>query len=60
MACKFICDGCGKEVAALLSYVNWDKPKEWLQRRDADILVDACSRECLKRIIERIKKSFPY
>jgi len=50
MACKFICDGCGKEQFAGYNGRDWVKPKLWFQRSDDDGPQDACSRECIDKI----------
>ena len=60
MACKYICDGCGKEVSAT-SYAGntsrWFKPHNWFQRSDADGIQDACSRECVDKIAAKTGKT---
>lgn len=56
MACKFICDGCGKE--AEVKYLNgWWKPSNWFQRSDDEGAQIACSRECIDKVAERTGKT---
>lgn len=57
MACKYICDGCGKEERAEASNGNWFKPRRWFQRSDSDGIQDACSRECIKTIADKSGKT---
>ena len=58
MACKYICDGCGKEAKATSSeYSGYDKPHSWFQRRDKDGAQDACSRECIEKIAKESGKT---
>lgn len=60
MSAKFICDGCGKEAAAVRyprGADGWHKPEQWYQREDADGIQDACSRECIKKIAEKSGKT---
>jgi len=51
MACKFICDNCGKEQEAVTVRGNYVKPRSWYQRRDKDTgkIQDACCRECAEK-----------
>lgn len=58
MACKFICDGCGKEAPAV-SYKErgWFKPTKWYQRGDEDGIQDACCRECIEKIAAKSGKT---
>ena len=59
MACKYICDGCGKEVSAI-HYGNstgWHKPGSWFQRMDDDGPQDACGRPCTDKIAEESGKT---
>lgn len=55
MACKYICDGCGKEENAYFTWERWKKPADWYQRPYTVSHHDACSPEC----VELIKKEFP-
>lgn len=60
MACKFICDGCGKEVAAAFyrkGDAGWHKPRSWFQRQDDDGPQDACCRECIEKIAAKSGKT---
>lgn len=57
MACKFTCDGCGKEAPAVSNGIDWIKPKDWFQRGDRDDIQDACSRDCIKVIAEKSGKT---
>ena len=56
MACKYICDGCGKEAPAERTH-NWFKPSSWFQRSDDDGIQDACSRECIQKIAAKTGKT---
>lgn len=57
MACKYICDGCGREEPGIPGAHEWRKPHNWFQRSDEDGPQDACSRECIKRIAEKSGKT---
>lgn len=57
MACKFICDGCGKEAPATHNSQQYFKPGSWFKRSDEDGIQDACSRECIEKIAEKTKKT---
>lgn len=57
MACKFICDGCGKEEKAIDNGRDWVKPSLWFQRGDDDGIQDACSRECIQKIAAKSGKT---
>lgn len=60
MACKIICDGCGKEVDAVhypKGASGWHKPRAWFQRQDKDGPQDACSRECIEKIAAKTGKT---
>lgn len=59
MACKFVCDGCGKEVPAryYASSYDYTKPIDWFQRGDKDGIQDACSRECIEIIAKKTGKT---
>lgn len=56
MACKYICDGCGKEAPASGNWNGWHKPSSWFSRGDDDGPQDACSRECIKKIAAKSGK----
>lgn len=62
MSCRYICDGCGKELPASFDgWKGWSKPRDWLVRVSIDRQkrFDACSHECRKKIniksMERIE-----
>ena len=55
MACKYICDACGKESSAFLGYEDWIKPENWFIRPHLDRFQDACSVDC----VDKLKKMFP-
>ena len=57
MACKFICDGCGKEAPAENNGRDWFKPSHWFERSDDSGIQTACSRECIKKIAEKTGKT---
>jgi len=57
MACKFICDGCGKEAPGSAYNHNWHKPNSWFERSDGDGIQTACSRECIDKIAEKSGKT---
>lgn len=57
MACKFICDGCGKESSAYFNGLQYFKPGSWFQRADEDGPQDACSRECIDTIAKKTGKT---
>lgn len=58
MACKYICDGCGKEAEAVhYDRLGWSKPPSWYQRSDKDGPQDACSRACIDKISEASGKT---
>ncbi len=58
MACKFICDGCGKEEKAIQDYDGrWNKPRDWYKRQDEDGCQDACSRDCIDIIAKNTGKT---
>lgn len=48
MACKFICDGCGKEVTVKRDPGGYFPPPIWFSRADEKGGQEACSRECIK------------
>lgn len=50
MACKFICDGCGKEIKVGRFPGGYFPPHSWFSRSDDDGGQEACSRECIKKI----------
>jgi len=53
MACKYICDGCGKEKPADENWNGYHKPRQWYERSDDDGVQVACSRECIKVAAEK-------
>jgi hypothetical protein len=57
MACKYICDGCGKEMLAGNNGRDYLKPSSWFQRGDEDGIQDACSRECIDKISKKSGKT---
>lgn len=57
MACKFICDGCGKEEPATQTHTDFHKPRLWFQRSDKDGIQVACSRDCIEKISEKTGKT---
>ncbi len=57
MACKYICDGCGKEAPAIMGRYEFFKPRSWFHRVDEDGIQVACSRECIDRIAEKSGKT---
>jgi hypothetical protein len=58
MACKFICDGCGKEVNAIFIHPGgYFKPNSWYQRQDKDGSQEACSRKCIEEIAKKTGKT---
>lgn len=59
MACKFICDGCGKEIDGVFYNHDWHKPASWYERsekHDSGVQT-ACSRECIEKIAEKTGKT---
>ena len=58
MTCKYMCDGCGKEMLAThYGHGLCFKPDSWFQRSDKDGPQDACSRECIEKIAEKSGKT---
>ncbi|HTQ47474.1 MAG TPA: hypothetical protein VMI75_32180 [Polyangiaceae bacterium] len=58
MACKFICDGCGKEAPGYYSPAhNWHKPLHWFERADEDGPQTVCSRECIDKVAAKTGKT---
>lgn len=57
MACKFICDGCGKEAPSENMPHGHFKPRSWFQRGDKDGTQDACCRECIEKIAAKSGKT---
>ena len=59
MACKYICDGCGKEESATEINGKYHKPSSWFIRGDKDGVQVACSRTCIEKISEKtgVKKA---
>lgn len=59
MACKYVCDGCGKEQAAVPVPETglWIKPHSWYERSDDDGIQTACCRECIEKIAEKTGKT---
>lgn len=59
MACKFVCDGCGKEEQGteMSLGIGYIKPFKWFQRKDDDGVQDACCRECIEKIAEKSGKT---
>ena len=57
MACKFICDGCGKEEVAIDNGRDFFKPHGWFKRADQDGIQIACSRPCIDRIANESGKT---
>jgi hypothetical protein len=57
MACKYICDGCGRERTGLPTLGGYSHPPEWFQRGDDDGNQDACSRECIDTIAAKSGKT---
>jgi len=57
MACKYVCDACGKECYANHNGRSWFKPYTWFQRSDDDGPQDACSRECIQIIASKSGKT---
>ena len=58
MACKYICDGCGKEEMAIQSpYGDFFKPKDWFQRSDKEGIQVACCRNCIDKVAENSGKT---
>ena len=57
MACKFICDGCGREASAVHNQIDYFKPGSWFQRSDKDGIQDACSRDCIDKIAAKTGKT---
>ena len=50
MACKLICDACGKEEAGIIGIEGWKKPEKWFQRPFVDRFQDACSWKCVLKL----------
>lgn len=53
MSCKYICDGCGKEEAAIISKKDrtmFVKPPHWFVRADDKGTQIACSSDCAKKV----------
>lgn len=50
MACKYICDGCGKEQSSDVVNGEHFKPRLWFQRGDEAGVQDACSRPCIDKV----------
>jgi hypothetical protein len=57
MACKFICDGCGKEEQGEHGRGSWFKPRVWFERSDDDGIQTACSRACIETIAKKTGKT---
>jgi len=57
MACKFICDGCGKEAPAISNGHNWFKPELWFERSDEDGIQTVCSRKCIEVVSKKTGKT---
>lgn len=57
MACKYICDGCGKEAPALTNGHDYFKPHDWFKRSDNDGPQIACSRACIEKISKQSGKT---
>lgn len=57
MSCKYVCDGCGKEAAAIWVNYDYHKPGAWFQRADKDGPQDACSRDCIDKIAAKSGKT---
>jgi hypothetical protein len=56
MSCKFICDGCGKEVEGYYNGIQWFKPNSWFAKNveievkeKKTICIHACSRGCIEK-----------
>lgn len=60
MACKYICDACGKEKPGAF-YPNgtrgFHKPHDWYERQDKDGIQVACSRPCIDAIAKKSGKT---
>ncbi len=57
MGCKYICDGCGKEMHASYNTRDYFKPNTWFQRSDKDGIQIACSRDCIDAISDKSGKT---
>ncbi len=57
MACKIICDGCGKEENGEYANHSWHKPHQWYERKDEDGPQTACSRQCIDLIAKKTGKT---
>jgi len=57
MACIYVCDGCGLQLAADRGPLGWLKPRDWFQRVDKDGPQDACSRRCIDIAATRTGKT---
>lgn len=58
MACKFICDGCGKEAPGYYAPSHmWCKPSEWFERSDGDGPQTVCSRACIETVAAKTGKT---
>ena len=58
MACKFICDGCGKEAPGYYSANHsWHKPLDWFERSDNDGPQTVCSRPCIELVAAKTGKT---
>lgn len=45
-----VCDACGKQKAGWTNGVDWFSPSDWYSRKAGNENLQACSRECLKKI----------
>jgi hypothetical protein len=57
MACKFICDGCGKEEPGYYNGQDWFKPHNWFERSDKDGAQTVCSRPCIETVAKKSGKT---
>jgi hypothetical protein len=57
MACKFICDGCGKEAPGEHNGRDWFKPRAWFERGDSDGIQTVCSRACIQTVAVKSGKT---
>jgi len=54
MACKFICDGCGKEERVVISPDKvFRKPQSWFGKGEAEDFQLVCSLECVDKLKEK-------
>ena len=57
MSAEAICDGCNRRLAMGHNGRNWIRPIDWIEWRGLGSIKTACSRECVKTIAKKLRKS---